>query len=407
MLARMFIHSRNFSGLFWTQILGSFVDNYYKSFLMVWIVYHLPHENQYDPKLLITISSALFILPFFIFSSIAGEIAAKFEKTKLIQFTKWWEVALVLLAILAFKFESLPWMMVVLFLLGTQSTFFGPMKYSILPQLIEKENLLKANGWVEMGTFLAILLGTLLGSLTFTVDFHFAALTTMMLTSTLGGLMTSYTIPRTSPENPEQIIHPNFIFQTFRQMKELGKDRRMFWMIQMISWFWFLGIIILTMIPIIAKDLLHSGEETVSLLLACMSLMIGLGSITCHSVSKKLPPLRISSFSAFFVSLFLLMLSISHTRSTFLLNLSLFSFFCGLYVVPLYTFLQEERSLFLKSHLIAMLNIFNSLWMVMASVFLTIILQKTSLSAVFLMLGFACLAQCLLFHRLTRHNLRK
>jgi acyl-[acyl-carrier-protein]-phospholipid O-acyltransferase/long-chain-fatty-acid--[acyl-carrier-protein] ligase len=403
----MFINSGNFRGLFWTQCLGAFVDNYYKSFLMVWIVYHLPANNPYDPKLLITLASALFIVPFFIFSSLAGELSAKYEKTKLIQLTKWWEVGLVVLSILAFWFHSLPWMMAVLFLLGTQSAFFGPMKYSILPQMIEKENLLKANGWVEMGTFLAILVGTLLGSLTLTRDSHLFYFSGIILTATLLGLFFSYSIPATTPENSHQPIHVNFIARTFHQMKELKKDDRMFWMIQMISWFWFLGIIILTLIPIIAKDLLHEGEETVSLLLTCMSLMIGIGSITCHSISKKIPPLKVASFSAFFVALFLMMLSISHTKPTFLLNLSIFSFFCGLYVVPLYTFLQQEHSVFLKSHLIAMLNIFNSLWMVIASVFLTIVLQKTSVSAVFLWLGFACLGQSLLFHRLTVTNLRK
>lgn len=398
----MFINALNFRGLFWTQCLGAFVDNYYKSFLMVWIVYHLPADTHHDIKLLITISSALFIIPFFIFSSIAGELSAKYEKTKLIQFTKWWEVGLVLMSIVSFWSQSLPWMMTILFLLGTQAAFFGPMKYSILPQLIDKENLLKANGWVELGTFLAILVGTLLGSLTLTLSSHFMYFSIVMILSTLIGLYCSYSIPNTTPENPDQKIHANFIVRTFLQMKELKADNRMFWMIQMISWFWFLGIIILTLIPIIAKDLLQSGEETVSLLLTCMSLMIGLGSIACHSISKRMQPLKISSFSTFGVAMFLLVLSVTHTKNLFMINLSIFSFFCGLYVVPLYTFLQQETSIFLKSHLIAMLNIFNSLWMVIASVFLTFILQKTSVSGVFLMLGFACLVQSIVFSALQK-----
>ncbi|MCC7459888.1 MAG: MFS transporter [Proteobacteria bacterium] len=369
---------------------------------MVWIVYHLPEDGHYDTKLLIVLASALFIVPFFIFSSIAGEISAKYEKTKLIQFTKWWEAGLVSMAIFAFHAQSLPWMMIVLFLLGTQSAFFGPMKYSIIPQLVENENLLKANGWVEMGTFLAILIGTLLGSLTLTLNPHFEIFSTIILTATFLGLWFSYKVPHTQPENPHQKVHANFIFRTLVQMKELKSDDRMFWMVQMISWFWFLGIVILTLIPIIGKDILHAGEETVSLLLTCMSLMIGVGSITCHSISKKIPPLKIASFSAFCAAMFLLILSVTHTKILFMINLSIFSFFCGLYVVPLYTFLQQERSTFLKSHLIAMLNIFNSLWMVIASALLTFALQKISVSGVFLWLGFACLAQSICFSALQK-----
>ncbi len=374
------------------------MDNFYKSFLMVWIVYHLPSSSTVNPKMLITISSGLFIVPFFIFSSIAGELAAKYEKTKLIQITKWWELGLVLLAIISFKFESLPWMISILFLLGIQSAFFGPMKYSILPQLIEKESLLKANGWVEMGTFISILLGTLFGSmiLTFSNDFYLFAL--FIILASIAGLFFSYMIPATHPENIEQIIHPNFLFRTFNQMKELTKDRSMFWVIQMISWFWFLGIIILTLIPIIAKDLLHEGEETVSILLTCMSLMIGIGSIACHSISKRVQPIKISVYSAFLVTLFLFTLTGAHTIHTFLLNLGIFSFFCGLYAVPLYTYLQKEKSVFLKSHLIAMLNIFNSLWMVLASVLLTWLLQKTNISTIFALLGCASLLQSFFFY---------
>lgn len=365
---------------------------------MVWIVYHLPSSSTVNPKMLITISSGLFIVPFFIFSSIAGELAAKYEKTKLIQITKWWELGLVLLAIISFKFESLPWMISILFLLGIQSAFFGPMKYSILPQLIEKESLLKANGWVEMGTFISILLGTLFGSmiLTFSNDFYLFAL--FIILASIAGLFFSYMIPATHPENIEQIIHPNFLFRTFNQMKELTKDRSMFWVIQMISWFWFLGIIILTLIPIIAKDLLHEGEETVSILLTCMSLMIGIGSIACHSISKRVQPIKISVYSAFLVTLFLFTLTGAHTIHTFLLNLGIFSFFCGLYAVPLYTYLQKEKSVFLKSHLIAMLNIFNSLWMVLASVLLTWLLQKTNISTIFALLGCASLLQSFFFY---------
>lgn len=394
----MFIHSKNFRGLFWTQTFGAFVDNFYKSFLMVWIVYHLPESQEHNSKLLITISSALFIIPFFLFSSIAGELAAKYEKTTLIRLTKWWELGLVILAIVSFRFESLYWMMAILFLLGTQSAFFGPMKYSILPQIIDKNLLLKANGWVEMGTFIAILVGTLLGSLVLSIQHEFYYFEVFILIATLSGLFLSYQIPSTTCENPNQTIHPNFIGRTFHQMQELTKDKSMFWIIQMISWFWFLGIVILTLIPIISKDYLHQGEKTVSHLLTSMSLMIGIGSVACHSISKKITPIKISVYSAFFVTFFIFTLAWSNTVTSFLIHLSLFSFFCGLYAVPLYTYLQKEQSIFLKSHLIAMLNIFNSLWMVLASILLTYLLQKVSLGTIFILLGSTSFIQSIFFY---------
>lgn len=395
----MFIFTKEFRGLFWTQFFGAFVDNFYKSFLLVWITFHLSEQSNIDPKLLITISSGLFIIPFFLFSTIAGELSAKFEKTKLIHKTKWFEVALVVLAIFSFWFHSIPMLLSVLFMLGTQSTFFGPMKYSILPELISSENLLKANGWIEMGTFLSILLGTLLGSLILSFENSFQIFAAIMLFATTAGLVFSYTIPSTTPENPNQPIHANFIYRIFSQMIEIKKDARMFWMIQMISWFWFLGIIILTIIPLIAKERLGKGEQTVSILLTSMSLCIGLGSIACHSVSKKIHPLKVSVISGFFVTLFLFVLATVHHLSGFIIALSIFSFFCGLYAVPLYTYLQKETSTFLKSHLIAMLNIFNSLWMVVGSIMLGVLLQQTTLSMVFVFLGFGSLIQNFVFYR--------
>lgn len=365
----------------------------------MWITYHLSEVSDADPKLLITISSGLFIIPFFLFSTIAGELSAKFEKTKLIHKTKWFEVFLVILAIFSFHQESIPLMLSILFLLGTQATFFGPMKYSILPELVKPEDLLKANGYIEMGTFLSILLGTLLGSLVLSFNDAFYFFSAFLLIATLLGLVFCYTIPSTIPENPEQPVHANFVYRIFSQMIQLKKDNRMFWMIQMISWFWFLGIIILTIIPLIAKDLLGRDEQTVSLLLTSMSLCIGLGSIMCHSISKKMEPLTISVVSGFCVTAFLWVLSSVHQLRGFIIALSIFSFFCGLYAVPLYTYLQKETSAFLKSHLIAMLNIFNSLWMVIGSVLLGVLLQKTTLSMIFVLLGFGSLIQNFVFYR--------
>lgn len=406
-LSMPFIFNKRFFGLFWTQFFGAFVDNFYKSFLLVWIVYHTNETTRIDPEILISIASGLFILPFFLFSNLAGELAAKYEKSKLIRMTKWFEVFLVLMAILAFWLYSIPWMISILFLLGTQGAFFGPMKYSILPQLMLPDELLKANGWIEMGTFLAILLGTLLGSLVLSFEHHFYYFALFMVISTLTGLVFSYTISSTTSENPSQVIHSNFLVRTFVQMKLMKQDRRMFLMIQMISWFWFLGIIILTIIPIIGKDILHKGEKTVSILMTCMSLCIGLGSITCHWFAKKIKPLLLSAISCSFVTLSLLLLSYADSLQEFLILLSVLSFFCGLYAVPLYTFLQKEPSVFLKSHLIAMLNIFNAIWMVGASIGLGVFLKHSSISMLFIVLGFSSLIQNLFFWWKVNHQIKE
>lgn len=364
---------------------------------MVWIVYRSSEMSSLDPKILIAISSGLFVIPFFFFSTIAGELAAKYEKTVLIQRTKWFELFLVAMAILSVYFESVYGMLSILFFLGIQAAFFGPMKYSILPQLVERDELIKANGWVEMGTFLSILVGTLLGSLILSFEHEFYFFSLIVTAVTLSGLLCSYKIPRTGPENPDQVVRYNVAAQTVLQMIELKKDNRMFWMIQMISWFWFLGIIILSIIPIIAKDVLHEGETTVSLLLTSMSLFIGIGSITCHFVAKKLKPVIVSFVSAIFVSIFLFILSLCTTLTTYVIFLSMMSFFSGLFAVPLYAYLQGERSMFLKSHLIAMLNIFNALWMVIGAVILGLALQKVSISMIFATISILSLGQNVLF----------
>lgn len=365
--------------------------------MLVWIVYRASESSSIDPKILMTVSSALFILPFFFFSTIAGELAAKYEKTILIQRTKWFEVFLVSLAIISVHFEFIYGMLSILFFLGIQAAFFGPMKYSILPQLVEREELIKANGWVEMGTFMAILIGTLLGSLVLSFEHEFLFFSLFMAASTLTGLFLSYRIPSTGPENPDQIVRYNFISQTVLQMIALKKDNRMFWMIQMISWFWLLGLVILTIIPLIAKDVLNEGETTVSILLTCMSLFIGIGSVTCHFVARKIRPVMISFGSTILVTVFLFILSFCETLPTYLIFLSTMSFFCGLFAVPLYTYLQGEHSVFLKSHLIAMLNIFNAMWMVMGSIALGFTLQTVSISGIFLGMSLLSVIQNVIF----------
>ena len=393
----MFIFSKKFYGLFWAQSFGAFVDNFYKSFLLVWIVYQSSEISKINPRVLISLSSALFIIPFFIFSTIAGEMAAKYEKTVLIQKIKWFEICLVTFAILSVRSQSLLGMMSILFLLGTQAALFGPMKYSILPQLVDKEHLMQANGWVEMGTFIAILLGTLFGSLVLTFSHEFQTFAIVLLLASIIGLCFAYRIPPTNPENPEQKIKYNFLLQTMIQMIEMKRDNRMFWMIQMISWFWLLGVVILSIIPVIAKDVLHEGEKTVSVLLTCMSLFIGLGSVACHYVAKKIPPIWISFIAGILVMLMLFACSAAETLHWFLISLSVMSFFCGLYSVPLYTFLQKEPSVFLKSHLIAMMNIFNALWMIFGSVCLAIILPHSSVSKVFILLAMGSIIQTTFF----------
>lgn len=400
--------SLRFGPYFLTQFLGAFNDNLYKNALIILITYSLAANSKLSTDTLVNLSAGLFILPYFLFSAFAGQLADKFEKSRYIRIIKIIEIVLMCMGAVAFLLKDVGLLLMILFCMGAQSSFFGPVKYGILPQHLGKEDLVNGNGLVEMGTFLAILLGTITGGLmiglekgTYIVAFSvifFAAL----------GWLSSTKIPVASAVDPQLRLNYNLVSESARIIRHAFGYRYVFTAIIGISWFWFFGAIILAQFPAYTKNFLHANEEVVTLLLATFSLGIGLGSVFCGYYSKHTihRSLKILPVGALGLSLFGLTVTVlepaiigtetmgfsefvsSRQNLLIVATLTAMSFCGGLYIVPLYTFIQHFAPKNYRSRIIAGNNILNAAFMVVAALFAIVFLNN---GGTILQL-FACLA---------------
>lgn len=389
--------TKRFLPLFLTQALGAFNDNGFKNALVILVTYRLAESQGFSGPLFITIAAGLFILPFFLFSATAGQIADKYEKTKLIHKIKLAEILLVLLAIASFYLQSVPLGLTVLFLLGTQSTFFGPIKYGILPQHLTDEELIGGNALIETGTFLAILLGTLFGGILILMDNGVFWVSLTLLTLSIAGYIASLFIPKAEAPAPELKINFNFLSETINITRMASKSRTVFLSILGISWFWFVGTIFLTQFPTLAKDIFFANEQVTNLFIATFTIGIMAGSLMCNKLLKgkitaKYVP--IAAIAITIASLTLVWLTSSMTiqqPATGLLNIdqflalkgstfilaSLFTIaaFGGLYAVPLFAMVQHLSEKQELSRTIAGNNIINAAFMVGASLLAAFMLK--------------------------------
>ena len=376
--------------LFWTQFLGAFNDNVFKNALVILITYKAYHLFSLTPAQMVALCGGIFILPFFLFSAYAGQIADKFEKHSLMVWIKVWEIAVMGMGAFGFYFENIHLLMVTLFMMGLQSTFFGPIKYSALPELITDDELVHGNALVEMGTFLAILLGTILGGVLIaqhaTGPLMVAAIT--ILIACLGTLCARYVHPLT-PRNPNLKIHHGLIRPTWEILKISTHIKSVWNCVLGISWFWLLGAVLLSMFPVYAKDVLHADESVVTLFLALFSIGVATGSILCEKLSRERLELGLVPFGSIGMSIFMLDLFISGTPrvpgipyvtltqflmadGSFRILMDLFglSLFSGFFIVPLYTFIQHRAHPDKLSRTIAANNVLNALFMVAGSILL-------------------------------------
>ncbi len=278
---------KRFGPFFVTQFLGAFNDNVFKNALLLLIAFHAAERFAYSSDTLINLSAGLFILPFFLFSATAGQLADKFEKSMLIRLIKLFEIVVMVCAAVALWFDHVPVLIALLFLMGAQSSLFGPVKYGILPQVLDEDELLRGNGLVEMGTFLAILLGTALGGILIGVDEIGRGLVAaaVVLIAVLGWLG-SLGIPRVAPVDPDMRIDWNPVAETWRILGYARENRTVFLCILGISWFWFVGAVYLAQLPNFSRLYLGGDEQVVTLLLALFSVGVGTGSLLCDRLSR-------------------------------------------------------------------------------------------------------------------------
>ncbi len=383
--------TKRFAPLFITQFLGAFNDNVFKNALVVLITYDVGVRAGWQPGILVLIAAGIFILPFFLFSAMAGQYADKLEKSAMIAKIKLVEIFLMILAAVGFFMGNLYLLMVVLFMMGTQSTFFGPIKYSILPDHLKEDELIGGNGLIEMGTFLAILLGTIIGGLLIMADFGIEIVSALVISISVLGYLACKKIPEAPGVSPDLEINFNFIGETFNILAKAKAKRRVFLSILGISWFWLYGATYLAQFPTFANEILKSNEEVVTLLLSTFSVGIGIGSVICNKLVKGMVTARFVPLAALVMTFFSVDLYFASSNVVTpdlsvlgelfgaraflsepanwrvvgdLLGIAIAG---GIYIVPLYAIMQTESEVQERSRIIAACNILNSLFMVFSS----------------------------------------
>ena len=377
------MRQRRFLPFFCTQFLGAFNDNLFKIALVLLVTYSGVYSEG-EVGLLTNIANGLFILPFFLFSATFGQLADKLEKTILIRATKLLEIAIMVIAGFGFHYQHMPTLLAALFLMGMHSTLFGPVKYGILPQHLRRDELIAGNGLVEMGTFVAILLGQLVGGLFLKAGMIMEATAAMIAVAVLGYL-TARAVPTAPATDPGLKINWNFITETGRLLKYAASQRVVFLAILGISWFWFYGAVLLAQMPAYAKLTLGANESVFILLLAVFSISIGIGSLLCERLSQGRIEIGLVPFGSIGLTVFAFDLAFASDlpRAEALLTVAeflalpgsyriladvfLIGLFGGFYIVPLYTMIQTRTPETHVSRVIAANNVLNAAFMVVAA----------------------------------------
>ena len=281
------LKEKRFAPFFVTQFLGAFNDNLFKNALVVLLTFQAAQWTTLKPELLANLAAGVFILPFFLFSATAGQLADKYDKAMLARLVKVLEMAIMAIAAAGFFIHSLPLLMGALFLLGCHSTLFGPVKYAIMPQHLHADELVGGNALIEAGTFVAILIGTLAGGLLAGSVAHPAWIAAGGFVVAVAGYVSSRRIPAAPPPVPDLAISLNPFSETWRNIAFARQNRTVFLSILGISWFWLYGALFLAQFPAYAKNVLGGSEAVVTLLLAIFTVGIGIGSMLCELLSRR------------------------------------------------------------------------------------------------------------------------
>ncbi len=397
---------KSFGPLFITQFLGAFNDNLFKNAMVVAVALNSISVFGYPPEQTVALAGGVFILPFFLFSSFAGQLSDKFEKNKVLQVTKFFEILIMLFSAYALIINDFEMLMITLFFMGLQSSFFGPAKFSILPELLDDTELVSGNAFIEAGTFLSILLGTIAGGVLINLQYGREILAALLVAISLLGFVSSLKIISTKASEPELIIDWNIFTTTWQNLKFAKQNQTVFLSILGISWFWFLGAIVLSVIPILCKNIFQSDEGLITLFLTVFSVGIGIGSILCEKLSYKRLELGLVPLGSFGMTLFTLILYLkiknytngpdsvwnfaqSYDGIVILTGFLGLAITGGFFIVPLQTLIQQRADKSTLSRVISASNIMSSLFMVGASIFLFLFLKYNfSLAYLFLTLAF-------------------
>jgi 1-acyl-sn-glycerol-3-phosphate acyltransferase len=396
---------RRFAPFFWTQFSGAANDNLFKFAFTVMVTYQLS-VSWLPPAMAGLVIGALFILPFLLFSATSGQLTDKYEKTRVIRFVKNLEIVIMAVAAAGFLSDTVdvqvPLLLACTFLMGLHSTLFGPVKFAYLPQALNERELTGGNGMVEMGTFVAILLGNIVGGLIVAVPGVgplYVAISCMALA--LAGRLVAQYIPAAPATDPGLKVNWNPVTETWRNLRLAYGNIVVFRSMLGISWMWFFGAVFLSQFPSFAKEVMHGNEQVASLLLVVFSVGIATGSLLCEVLSRRhveigLVPLGAVGMSVFarglppadIMGLASFLAQPAHWRV--MADLALLSLFAGLYSVPMYALIQLRSQPTHRARIIASNNILNALFMIVSAVLAGALLKANfSIPQVFLFVGLA------------------
>lgn len=390
------LRQRRFLPFFLTQFAGAFNDNLFKNALLLLVTYSAADAMDLPTDVVVNIAAGLFVLPFVLFSGIAGQVADKYEKSSVIRWVKLVEIGIMLAAAVGLLFGWYEVLLLLLFLMGTQSTFFGPVKYAILPQVLQDRELVGGNALVEMGTFVAILLGTLVAGVLMGLDSDSILIAVGVVLMAVLGYLAARRVPVVPAAAPELKLRMQPLRETWRLLALARENHDVLLGIMAISWFWFMGAAYLTQFPNFARTDLVGDESVVTVLLAVFIIGIALGSALCerlsgHQVELGIVPLGSLGLSLCGIDLYFsvpdapppsdwLFLLTNMTGLRILADLLGMGLFGGLFIVPLYALIQQRTVPEKRARIIAALNVMNALFMVASALLGVLVLGVMGLS---------------------------
>lgn len=403
------LSDRRFLPFFITQFMGAFCDNCFKGALVITVTYNVAVSGAFNSQILNTLIGGLIILPFFLFSSIAGQLADKFEKSRLVVVIKGCEIGIMSLGIYGFYSESLGILMLTLFLTMTHSSFFGPLKYSLPPVYLKEHEIVAGNSLIESSTFAAILIGSVLGSIIIGIpQVGFIVLGCVILAASLSGFVASFSLLKAPAGESNIKLNPNLYKETIEIVRFAARDRVVFLSIIGISWFWVIGGVMLTQIMSYGKDVVGGNPDVPILFMLLFTIGIGLGSFLCNRLMKGRIDARLIPWGAIGMTFFIVDLVIASHHITLVnpghvgvlqflthfnswrisFDLLMIAICGGLFTVPLYSLLQTQSNIHHRSRIIAANNVMNAFFMLISSLGCILLINlNVSIPNLFLIVG--------------------
>ena len=407
------LRTQRFLPLFLTQFLGALNDNLLKNALVMLVTYRIAEQtgannNISEAQLLVTLAGAIFILPYFLFSATSGQLADKYDRAKLTRIIKLVEIGIMIFATAGFLLANVWFLLFVLFCMGVHSTFFGPIKYALLPQHLHDDELLIGNAYIEAGSFLGILLGTIIGGVLILQSGGPLTVSMALLAVAIIGYATSRYIPSAPAPEPTLTVNYNIWKETWRIVGFARANHRVYLCIIGISWFWLVGATFLSQFPAYVKDVLRSDPALVTLFLTSFSLGIGVGSFLCNKllrghISSTYVPYAAAGMCFFGIDLYFASQYFSGSFATglipflllpagwrILVDLFMIAVSAGIYIVPLYTIMQHDSLPEHRARIIAANNVVNALFMVISALIVLVLLSLSlTIPQVFLTMSLA------------------